>query len=92
MVKTLIAELDRRLIVAVVPVGAQLDLRALAATMGAKKCRMAAVADAERAAGYATGRVGRVPPPITLSSRWCTTVGGDSTILLFRIDRVVGLV
>jgi hypothetical protein len=41
--KTLIAELDGRLIVAVVPVGAQLDVRALATAMGAKKCRMTAV-------------------------------------------------
>jgi Cys-tRNA(Pro)/Cys-tRNA(Cys) deacylase len=55
--KTLIAELDGRLIVAVVPVSAQLDVRALATVMGAKKCRMAAVADAERATGYVTGGI-----------------------------------
>lgn len=55
--KTLIAELDGRLIVAVVPVSAQLDVRALATVMGTKKCRMAAVADAERATGYVTGGI-----------------------------------
>jgi Cys-tRNA(Pro)/Cys-tRNA(Cys) deacylase len=40
--KTLITELDGRLMVAVVPVSAQLDLRALAAVLGAKKAKMAA--------------------------------------------------
>lgn len=55
--KTLIAELDGRLIVAVVPVSAQLDVRGLATAMGVKKCRMAAVADAERATGYVTGGI-----------------------------------
>lgn len=55
--KTLIAELDGRLIVAVVPVSGELDLRALAAVMGAKKGRMAAAADAQRATGYVTGGI-----------------------------------
>ncbi len=57
MLKTLIAELDERLIVAVVPVSTQLDVRALAAAMGAKKCRMAPEADAERATGYVVGGI-----------------------------------
>lgn len=55
--KTLIVELDGRLMVAVVPVSAQLDLRALAAVLGAKKGQLAAVADAERATGYVTGGI-----------------------------------
>lgn len=55
--KTLITELDGRLAVAVVPVSTQLDLRALAAVMGAKKAKMASVADAERATGYVTGGI-----------------------------------
>ncbi len=57
VLKTLIAELDERLIVAVVPVSAQLDVRALAAAMDAKRCRMATVADAERATGYVIGGI-----------------------------------
>src|SRR5581483_11851590 len=55
--KTLITELDGRLAVAVVPVSTQLDLRALAAVMGAKKAKMASVADAERATGYVIGGI-----------------------------------
>jgi Cys-tRNA(Pro)/Cys-tRNA(Cys) deacylase len=55
--KTLITELDARLVVAVVPVSTQLDLRAFASVMGAKKAKMAAVADAERATGYVIGGI-----------------------------------
>ncbi|MGH4022998.1 MAG: Cys-tRNA(Pro) deacylase [Pseudonocardiaceae bacterium] len=55
--KTLVTEADGQLVIGVVPVSAQLDLRALAAAVGAKKARMAAVADAERATGYVTGGI-----------------------------------
>ncbi len=55
--KTLIVDVGGRLTVGVVPVSAQLDLRALAAVMGAKKGRLATVADAERATGYVTGGI-----------------------------------
>lgn len=68
--KTLIAELDGRLMVAVVPVSGELDLRALAAVMGAKKGRMAAAADAQRATGYVTGGISplghRKPLPVVI--------------------------
>ena len=50
--KTLVAEVDGALTVAVVPVGAQLDLRALG-----KRARMADRAAAERATGYVTGGI-----------------------------------
>jgi len=55
--KTLVADVDGRLVVGVVPVSAQLDLRALAAAVGAKKGRMAEVASAERATGYVAGGI-----------------------------------
>ena len=55
--KTLVTEADGQLVIGVVPVSAQLDLRALAAAVSAKKARMAAVADAERATGYVTGGI-----------------------------------
>ena len=55
--KTLVTQLDGQLVVAVVPVSAQLDLRALAAVRGAKKAKMASAADAERATGYVTGGI-----------------------------------
>ncbi|APU17294.1 MULTISPECIES: Cys-tRNA(Pro) deacylase [Actinoalloteichus] len=55
--KTLVADLDGRLVVGVVPVARQLDLKALAAALGGKKARMAVVADAERATGYVAGGI-----------------------------------
>jgi Cys-tRNA(Pro)/Cys-tRNA(Cys) deacylase len=55
--KTLIAEVDERLIVAVVPVAGSLDLKALAGAAGGKKARMADPAAAERATGYVTGGI-----------------------------------
>ncbi len=55
--KTLVAEVDGRLAVAVVPVAARLDLKALAAAAGGRKAVMAETADAERATGYVVGGI-----------------------------------
>ncbi|MET0136257.1 MAG: Cys-tRNA(Pro) deacylase [Kibdelosporangium sp.] len=55
--KTLLAEVDGALAVGIVPVTAQLDLKALAAAVGGKKARMAEVAAAERATGYVAGGI-----------------------------------
>ena len=55
--KTLIATVDGDLIVAVVPVEGQLDLKALAAAAGGKRAAMAEVAAAERATGYVAGGI-----------------------------------
>jgi Cys-tRNA(Pro)/Cys-tRNA(Cys) deacylase len=55
--KTLVAEVDGRLTVGVVPVAGQLDLKALAAAAGGKKARMADIAAAERATGYVAGGI-----------------------------------
>ncbi|WP_396454418.1 Cys-tRNA(Pro) deacylase, partial [Actinomadura sp.] len=55
--KTLLAEVDGRLTVAIVPVSSTLDLKALAAAAGGKKARMADPKDAERATGYVVGGI-----------------------------------
>lgn len=55
--KTLVASLDSRLVVGIVPVSGQLDLKALARALGGAKAVMAAVADAERATGYVAGGI-----------------------------------
>ncbi len=55
--KTLVAEVDGKLTVAIVPVERQLDLQALAAARKAKKAQMADVKQAERTTGYVAGGI-----------------------------------
>jgi len=55
--KTLVADVDGVLTVAVVPVDAQLDLKALAAATGGKRAAMADPAAARRATGYVVGGI-----------------------------------
>jgi Cys-tRNA(Pro)/Cys-tRNA(Cys) deacylase len=55
--KTLVAEVDGALTVAVVPVSASLDLKALAAAAGGKRAAMADPAAAERTTGYVRGGI-----------------------------------
>jgi Cys-tRNA(Pro)/Cys-tRNA(Cys) deacylase len=56
--KTLVAKLDDgRLATAIVPVDRQLDLKALARALGARKAVMAPPDEAERATGYVVGGI-----------------------------------
>lgn len=56
--KTLLARLEPdELVVALVPVTASLDLKALARAAGAKRAALAEPADAERATGYVIGGI-----------------------------------
>jgi Cys-tRNA(Pro)/Cys-tRNA(Cys) deacylase len=55
--KTLVAEVDGGLTVAVVPVSGSLDLKALAAAAGGKRAVMADPAAAERTTGYVRGGI-----------------------------------
>jgi Cys-tRNA(Pro)/Cys-tRNA(Cys) deacylase len=55
--KTLMASLDGRLVVGIVPVTSQLDLKALARALDGSKAVMADVAVAERATGYVAGGI-----------------------------------
>jgi Cys-tRNA(Pro)/Cys-tRNA(Cys) deacylase len=58
--KTLMADLDGALVVAVVPVSAKLDLKALARALDGSKASMADPRVAERATGYVTGGISPV--------------------------------
>jgi Cys-tRNA(Pro)/Cys-tRNA(Cys) deacylase len=78
--KTLLATVDARLVVAVVPVSGQLDLKALAAAVGGKRATMADPAAAERATGYVVGGISpvgqrrRLPTVVDESALACDTV------------------
>ncbi len=58
--KTLMATVDGRLTVGIVPVTGQLDLKALARAAGGSKAAMADVAAAERTTGYVAGGISPV--------------------------------
>jgi Cys-tRNA(Pro)/Cys-tRNA(Cys) deacylase len=78
--KTLLADVDGSLIVAVVPVGGSLDLKALAAASGGKRAGMAPSAAAERATGYVVGGISplgqrrQLPTIVDTSATAFTTV------------------
>jgi Cys-tRNA(Pro)/Cys-tRNA(Cys) deacylase len=78
--KTLVAVVDGTLTVGVVPVTGQLDLKALAASVGGKKARMADPAAARRATGYVLGGISplghrsRIPVVIDASAENFETV------------------
>lgn len=58
--KTMLASLDGKLVVGIVPVTGQLDLKALARALGGSKAVMAEVTAAERATGYVAGGISPV--------------------------------
>lgn len=80
VLKTLVAQVDDRLAVAVLPVPAALDLKALAAALGGKRAVMADPAAAERATGYVRGGISplgqrrRLPTVVDASARAYPTV------------------
>jgi Cys-tRNA(Pro)/Cys-tRNA(Cys) deacylase len=55
--KTLVASVDGRFVVAVVPVSAELDLKGLAAAAGGRRAAMADPTDAERVTGQVRGGI-----------------------------------
>lgn len=70
--KTLMVDVEGKLAVGIVPVSGTLDLKALAAVLGAKKAKMADPAAAQRRTGYVLGGISplgqRLPSPTVLDS------------------------
>jgi Cys-tRNA(Pro)/Cys-tRNA(Cys) deacylase len=82
--KTLLADVDGTLVVAIVPVTGKLDLKALAAAVGGKKAEMADAALAERKTGYVVGGIS----PIGQKTRHTTVM--DETVELYDTVYVSG--
>jgi Cys-tRNA(Pro)/Cys-tRNA(Cys) deacylase len=82
--KTLLADTDAGIVVGVVPVTGMLDLKALAASVGAKRAAMADPAVAERRTGYVVGGIS----PIGQKTAHPTVV--DETAQLFDTVYVSG--
>ena len=82
--KTLLADVDGTLTVAVVPVTTTLDLKALASAVGGKRAAMANPRDAERATGYVVGGIS----PLGQKTPHPTVV--DETVELFEAVYVSG--
>jgi len=79
--KTLLADVDGRgLVVGVVPVTGQLDLKALAVAVGAKRARMADVTAAERTTGYVAGGISPLGQRRRLPTVLDETASGFDTI------------
>ena len=78
--KTLVASVTRNnrpeLVVGIVPVDGQLDLKALAAVVGSKRAEMAPPSDVERSTGYVLGGVS----PLGQRKKLSTVI--DSSLLL----------
>ncbi|KZE90356.1 Cys-tRNA(Pro)/Cys-tRNA(Cys) deacylase YbaK [Agromyces sp. NDB4Y10] len=74
--KTLLVSVDGSLVVGIVPVAEQLDLKALAAAVGGKRAEMAAPALAERKTGYVVGGISPIGQKVALP-----TVLDESAIL-----------
>lgn len=92
--KTLMALVDGKLCVGIVPVMGSLDLKAMAEALGGKKAQMADAAQAQRATGYVIGGISpfgqkRVHPTVVdrSSTKWPTVfVSGGRRGLEAELD------
>ncbi|MFD0371865.1 Cys-tRNA(Pro) deacylase [Streptomyces sp. NPDC059071] len=80
--KTLVADVDGELTVAVVPVAGQLDLKALASAVGGKRAAMADPAAAERTTGYVRGGISPLGQRKRLRTVLDDSASGHETICI----------
>ena len=89
VLNTLVARLDpgtgghrAELVVGIVPVAGQLDLKALARALGSARAVMAEVAEAERATGYVAGGISPVGQRRALRTVLDASALGHSTVFV----------
>ena len=82
VLKTLLARVGDRLVVAVVPVPAELDLKLLAAAAGGKRARLAPAPEAERASGYVVGGISPLGQRRTLATFVDDSALGHATVFV----------
>lgn len=80
--KTLVASVDGRLTVGVVPVTSTLDLKALAAAVGGKRAVLADPAEAARVTGYVLGGISPLGQRRTLPTVVDSSAGDHVTIFV----------
>ena len=80
--KTLVTEADGALAVAIVPVSSMVDLKSLAAALGAKRAVMAAPDLAERRTGYVVGGISPLGQRTRLRTVLDATAEGFPTIFV----------
>lgn len=80
--KTLLVETDKGLGVGIVPVDRLLDLKAIAAALGAKKATMADPGVAERVTGYVVGGISPVGQKKALPTVLDDSADGHDTVLV----------
>ena len=80
--KTLLVDLDGKLVVAVVPVSGRLDLKALASALGGKRASMADPSLAERKTGYVVGGISPIGQKTALPTVLDESARGIGTMLV----------
>lgn len=80
--KTLLANVDGSLVVGIVPVAEQLDLKALATAVGGKRAEMADPSLAERKTGYVVGGISPIGQKVALPTVLDETAILHETILV----------
>ena len=80
--KTLVADLGGRLVVAVVPVAYQLDLKSLAQLLGAKKAQLADPQAAARSSGYVVGGISPIGQRTRLPTVVDSSAAGFETVFV----------
>jgi Cys-tRNA(Pro)/Cys-tRNA(Cys) deacylase len=82
MFKTLVATVDDRLVLAIVPVARELDLKRLAAAIGGRRAKLAEAVAAERATGYVIGGISPLATRRSLKTVLDSSAGNHATVLV----------